>query len=44
MAVMEAELLPLYLHYLDDHSGRLAALGRDDLAAAFAEWRGRLLA
>jgi hypothetical protein len=44
MAVMEAELLPLYLHYLDDHSGRLAALGRHDLAAAFAEWRRRLLA
>ena len=41
-ALLDAELLPLYLHYLDDHTGRLGAVGRSDLAAAFAEWRRRL--
>jgi hypothetical protein len=42
VALLEAEMLPLYLHYLDDHIGRLEALGRSDLVGAFAEWR-RLL-
>ena len=28
----------------DDHSQRLQAMGRDNLAGAFAEWRRQLLA
>jgi hypothetical protein len=42
VALLERELLPLYLEYLDDHAARLAALGRSDLATAFAAWRDRL--
>ncbi len=38
------ELIPLYLHYLDDQITRLTKLGRADLAEAFARWRGQLLA
>jgi hypothetical protein len=38
------ELVPLYLHYLDDHTARLAELGQATLAGAFARWRARLLA
>jgi hypothetical protein len=38
------ELVPLYLHYLDDHTARLSELGRASLAEAFARWRARLLA
>jgi hypothetical protein len=41
-ALLERELLPLYLEYLDDHTARLGDLGRADLAAAFAAWRDRL--
>ena len=44
LALLRSELVPLYLHYLDDHTGRLARLGRADLAEAFQAWRGRLLA
>ena len=36
------ELVPLYVHYLDDHTARLTDLGEADLAAAFARWRARL--
>jgi hypothetical protein len=43
MALLGAEMVPLYLHYIDDHRERLAALGRPELAAAFAEWRRRIL-
>jgi hypothetical protein len=42
--LLGAELVPLYLEYLDDHATRLHAMGRDDLAAAFEEWRRQLLA
>jgi hypothetical protein len=38
------ELIPLYLRYLDDHTARLLAAGRDDLAESFQQWRARLLA
>ena len=38
------ELVPLYLHYLDDHAARLAELGEAALAQAFARWRARLTA
>ena len=38
------ELIPLYLHYIDDHTTRLMAVGRADLARSFEQWRDRLLA
>ena len=38
------ELVPLYVHYIDDHINRLGALDRDDLAKAFGDWRTRLIA
>jgi hypothetical protein len=38
------ELVPLYLHYIDDHTARLTALDQPELAAAFLRWRGRLVA
>ena len=37
------ELLPLYVHYLDDHTARLTELGDVDLAGSFTRWRARLL-
>jgi hypothetical protein len=40
--LLQRELLPLYLHYIDDHVARLETLGEVDLAAAFQNWR-RLL-
>ena len=43
-ALLRRELVPLYLEYIDDHVARLEALGRDDLASAFVDWRRRLLA
>jgi hypothetical protein len=42
--LLGAELVPLYLEYVDDHARRLQTMGRDDLAAAFEEWRRQLLA
>jgi hypothetical protein len=38
------ELVPLYLHYIDDHIARLHDAGRPRLAARFRRWRARLLA
>ncbi len=38
------ELMPLYLHYIDDHIARLDNAGRPQLAGRFRGWRGRLLA
>jgi hypothetical protein len=38
------EIIPLYLHYIDDHIARLAALGQLDLAGAFEKWGRCLLA
>lgn len=38
------ELIPLYLHYIDDHITRLLAAGQDELADRFRQWRARLLA
>jgi hypothetical protein len=40
--LLEGELLPLYLEYLDDHIARLRELGADDLAADFTAWRQQL--
>ena len=38
------QLVPLYVDYIADHIARLGALGRDDLAKAFHDWRARLTA
>jgi hypothetical protein len=38
------ELMPLYLHYIDDHIARLDDAGRLRLAGRFHRWRARLLA
>jgi len=43
-ALLAQELIPLYLQYIDDHTARLTALGRVDLADTFAEWRNRIVA
>lgn len=41
--LLREELLPLYIHFIDDHLTRLRALGRSDLVSAFSEWRTRLM-
>ena len=38
------QLMPLYLHYIDDHITRLNAAGIHRLAGRFRRWRDRLLA
>lgn len=43
LALLRAGLVPLYLHYLDDHASRLTSSGRSELAEAFAHWRTRLI-
>ena len=40
--LLSDQLVPLYIHYIDDHIARLGALGRNDLAESFQDWRGRL--
>lgn len=42
--LLERQLRPLYLEYLDDHTSRLNEAGRGDLAEAFAAWRAHLTA
>jgi len=42
--LLDAQLVPLYLEYIDDHERRLQAMGRGDLATAFDEWREQLRA
>jgi hypothetical protein len=42
-ALLSRELVPLYLHYLDDHIARLRAVGHHRLADRFRRWRTRLL-
>jgi hypothetical protein len=44
VALLERELRPLYLEYIDDHTVRLEDIGSTDLAAAFTAWRRRLTA
>ena len=39
LALLRADLLPLYRHYLDDHIERLTAAGLPELAEAFLRWR-----
>jgi hypothetical protein len=43
-ALLGRELIPLYVHYLDDHIARLHAIGNRRLAGRFQRWRTRLLA
>ena len=43
-ALLERELIPLYVHYIDDHITRLEAVNRHRLADSFRRWRTRLLA
>jgi hypothetical protein len=43
-ALLSQELVPLYVHYIDDHVGRLEAAGSHRLAGRFRRWRTRLLA
>ena len=42
--LLRAEVVALYVEYVEDHERRLQEMGRDDLAAAFGEWRRALLA
>jgi len=44
IALFAEQIMPLYLHYIDDHITRLGALDRRDLADAFETWRARLMA
>jgi hypothetical protein len=43
-ALLNRELIPLFVHYLDDHVARLRAVGHHRLADRFRRWRTRLLA
>lgn len=43
-ALLHGQMIPLYLHYIDDHTARLTSLNRLELADAFEEWRTRILA
>jgi hypothetical protein len=43
-ALLERELIPLYVHYIDDHITRLESVSRHRLADSFRRWRSRLLA
>jgi predicted nucleotidyltransferase len=41
--LLRQHLLPLYVHFIDDHIGRLSSLDEPRLVAAFGEWRDRLV-
>ena len=43
-ALLSRELIPLYVHYVDDHIERLHAVNHHRLADSFQRWRTRLLA
>lgn len=43
-ALLGRELIPLYVHYIDDHIARLREVDRHRLAGSFHRWRTRLLA
>jgi hypothetical protein len=43
-ALLGEQMLPLYLHYIEDHVRRLQCLGQSELAGEFAHWRERLIA
>ena len=42
--LLSRELIPLYLHYVDDHIARLSAVSQRRLADSFRRWRARLVA
>ena len=42
MALLDRDLCPLYLHYIDDHVARLTELGRFDLVDALLNWRNQI--
>lgn len=44
VALLERELRPLYLEFIDDHTTKLEDLGAAELAAAFTRWRRQLTA
>jgi hypothetical protein len=44
VALLTDDLVPLYVYYLTDHIRRLESIGESELAAAFSDWRSRLLA
>jgi hypothetical protein len=44
IALLSRELIPLYLHYVDDHIARLRAIDHHRLADSFERWQSRLLA
>lgn len=44
VALLGRELIPLYVHYVDDHIARLRAVDHQRLADRFQRWRTRLLA
>jgi hypothetical protein len=43
-ALLGRELIPLYIHYIDDHITRLLAVKRHRLVDRFRQWRTRLAA
>jgi hypothetical protein len=42
-SLLGRELIPLYLHYIDDHARRLRSARRSDLAESFEQWRARII-
>jgi hypothetical protein len=44
LALLSQDLIPLYLHYIDDHIARLDAAGQPRLVRRFRRWRSRLQA
>jgi hypothetical protein len=44
MTLLDRELVPLYVQFIDDHIPRLQAAGRPRLAGRLRRWRARLLA
>ena len=41
--LLRKQMVPLYLHFIDDHIRRLSSLAETRLVDAFAEWRDRLV-
>jgi hypothetical protein len=44
LAMLADDFVPLYEYYLTDYTARLESIGEPELAAAFSDWRARLLA
>jgi hypothetical protein len=42
--LLSQQLIPLYVHYIDDHIARLDTAGSHRLAGRFRRWRDRILA